>query len=517
MGRSEAPAMLKKKFRVYDQDQQYLVPPDIRDWVHEDDFARFIDDLVRSLDLSKFEKFHETATGQPPYDPAMMLKIILHCFCNGVFSSRKMERATYSDLGVRFLAANQHPNYSSFCLFRQRHLKAIDHLFIQIVSLCWQMGLVKLGQVAIDGTIIKANASKSRNVLGEDLDELIATAEALTKDLTEKWQQADADDEKAQAEIPDKLKKAKTRLESLQNAKSVAQKHAKAAYNKKLAALESKSPEELAELAQAEEQQAIEQESGVELGQVRKHLQLSQSDLAAKTGIPQPRLSKLEIGKSYPSDEEKALLRSALHVDNICFGKPNPKLKSAKAPELKIQNFVNTTDPDSPVISRLGKGTVQGYNSQLAVDAETHIILGLMVSRNTSDHNNLLPMLDELEGTGCRNFRQLLADAGYYSKKVILELRRLGIDAYIPPDRLRGPSTALNPCPIREEMRAKVSTEQGKAARKNRSSSVEPVNGRLKTGLGFTTYLTRGVENVRSELTLCALAHNVLKMFSRWK
>ncbi|MDG7111570.1 transposase, partial [Streptococcus pneumoniae] len=97
-------------------------------------FARFISDLVDTLDLKGFEKYHKPGAGQPPYDPAMMLKVVLYCFCTGIFSSRKMERATYRDVGVRFLAANQQPDYTSFSNFRKRHSAAIQDTFAQVVA-----------------------------------------------------------------------------------------------------------------------------------------------------------------------------------------------------------------------------------------------------------------------------------------------------------------------------------------------------------------------------------------------
>ena len=212
--------MRRKKFREYNLEQQFLFPPDIRDWVPEDDFARFISDLVDTLDLKDFEERHKPGAGQPPYDPAMMLKVILYCFCTGVFSSRKMERATHRDVGVRFLSANQQPDYTSFSIFRKRHTTAIRNTFAQVVALCRTMGMACLGKVAIDGSIIPANASKTKNVLVSDIEELIKTGEALYDALEAKWKQMDDEEQKEHEEIPEVLKKGDLRLKALRKAKA---------------------------------------------------------------------------------------------------------------------------------------------------------------------------------------------------------------------------------------------------------------------------------------------------------
>lgn len=510
----EVAAMASKKFREYDLDQQFLVPPDIRDWVPEKDFARFIDDLVRSLDLSKFEEFYKPGTGQPPYDPAMMVKVILYCFCSGIFSSRKMERATYKDVGARFLAANQHPDYSSFCLFRNRHLDAIDHLFIQVVCFCKLLGLVKLGQIAIDGTIMKGNASKSKNVLGKDIDGIIDTAEALRTELMEKWRTADDDSEQLDDDLPKDLKEATTRVESLKKARAAAHEQAEFAYQKKQADFDAANADKKVKQKEAQATDSYEHENGVDLLAARKQLGITQLKLQELTGIDQPRLSRLELGKAYPTDKEKAALCEALGVDTIAYRRPNPVGRPLSPPSFKIQNYINTTDPDSACISRLGKATVQGYNAQLAVDADTQVILAMRISSETVDANNLLPMIEELDKNGFRGSAKVLADSGYYGKKVMLLLKKMEIDAFIPPASL-SKSKAVKPCPIAEEMRAKLTSEEGKAARKKRSSSVEPVNGNIKTGFGFTRFLTRGAKKVRGELALISMAHNIQKMLLR--
>jgi transposase len=151
-------------FRPYTQDQPLLLPPDLREWLPEGDLALFISDVVDALDLSAIYRVYERTDGrgQAAYHPALMVKLLLYGYCTGVASSRKIEQATYRDVAFRVLAADQHPDHDSLAAFRQRHLAALADAFVQVLRLCQTAGLVKLGHVALDGTKVKANASKHK-------------------------------------------------------------------------------------------------------------------------------------------------------------------------------------------------------------------------------------------------------------------------------------------------------------------------------------------------------------------
>src|SRR2546428_6112320 len=163
VGASNVLAMAKT-FRPYSMDQHLLLPPDLRAWLPEGDLALFISDVVDAFDLSAIYDAYETGEGrgQPPYHPAMMVKLLLYAYCLGVPSSRRIERATYRDVAFRVLATDQHPDHASIAAFRQRHLPALAGLFVQVLELCQAAGMVTLGHVALDGTKIKANASKHK-------------------------------------------------------------------------------------------------------------------------------------------------------------------------------------------------------------------------------------------------------------------------------------------------------------------------------------------------------------------
>jgi len=155
---------MSKTFRPYELSQRLLLPPDLREWLPENHLALFVSDRVDALDLSVIFSVYERGDGrgQPPYDPALMVKLLVYAYCPGKPSSRKIERATHEDVAYRVLAADQHPDHASSAEFRKRHLEALAGWFVQGLRLCQAAGLVKLGHVALAGTKIKAKCLQAQ-------------------------------------------------------------------------------------------------------------------------------------------------------------------------------------------------------------------------------------------------------------------------------------------------------------------------------------------------------------------
>src|SRR5712691_12266513 len=173
------PAGEEKTFRPYDPDQVLLMAPVLSEWVPEGDLAHFVSDLVETaLDLGPIYTAYEEERGSPPYDPRLMLKLLVYGYANGVCSSRKLEAATYRDVGVRMLCADQHPDYRSIARFRVRHLEALSELFVQALRLCRRARLVGLGALALDGTKLRANASRHKAMSYERMVKREARLEA---------------------------------------------------------------------------------------------------------------------------------------------------------------------------------------------------------------------------------------------------------------------------------------------------------------------------------------------------
>ena len=150
-----------KSYRPYYPDEELLLPPSLRDWLPENHLAYFVSDVVDNLDLSAMDAFYgDEKRGQPPYDPLMMTKVLVYGYCVGVFSSRKMERRLVEDIAFRVLAADNQPNFRTISDFRKIHLKTLAGLFEQVLQIALEAGAMKVGRVALDGTKVKANASK---------------------------------------------------------------------------------------------------------------------------------------------------------------------------------------------------------------------------------------------------------------------------------------------------------------------------------------------------------------------
>src|SRR5665811_974390 len=215
-----------KVFRRYDPGQSFLMPPSLDDWLPEDHTARFIAEVVDDLlDLSVVYGSYVEASGAPPYDPTMMLKLLLYAYSTGVTSSREMERRCHVDVAFRWLAANTAPDYRSISRFRRRHLVALDDLFIQVLVLCSEAGLVSLGRVALDGTKLRASASRHKAMsygrLGPRITQLEAEVAAILADAeaVDRAEDEEFGEDKRGDEVPPELARRESRLVKLRAAK----------------------------------------------------------------------------------------------------------------------------------------------------------------------------------------------------------------------------------------------------------------------------------------------------------
>src|SRR5215475_6424534 len=182
----------------FDRDQPFLLPPDLKEWLPEDDIAHFIVAAVERVRLGAF-RTNSQAGGKPQYHPRLMLALLIYCYANGVFSSRRIERAMYRDIGARFIAANTHPDHDTIAVFRRANQQAFEAAFLEVLLLARETGLLQLGTVSIDGTKIDANASKIRSVRYDRAQVLREKLAADIAALTAKAEAADAKDEDPQA------------------------------------------------------------------------------------------------------------------------------------------------------------------------------------------------------------------------------------------------------------------------------------------------------------------------------
>ena len=225
---------MTKSFRTYLPEQDLLFPPNLRDWLPEDHLAYFVSDVVDQLDLSAIESvYEEDDRGQPPYHPRMMTKVLLYGYCVGVFSSRKLQKRLVEDVAFRVLAAGNQPDFRTIADFRKKHLKALEELYQQVLRLTLETGMMKLGRVVLDGSKVKANASKhkamsygrmkeSEKRLREEVRSLLRQAEAADQEEDRRYGADRQGDE-----LAEELRRRESRIERIRQAQRALEQRAR--------------------------------------------------------------------------------------------------------------------------------------------------------------------------------------------------------------------------------------------------------------------------------------------------
>ena len=441
-----------------------LLPPDLRDWVADDDLVHFVIEACERLPMESFH-INERGSGSAQMPPHMMLALLVYCYCNGIFSSRKIERATYRDVAVRYLTADLHPDHDTICKFRRENKEAISAAFIDILELARSLGLLTLGKVSTDGTHIKASASIDKSIT---YDRAVELRQRLEQDIAELMSQAEKADreEHDDQSLPEEIARRqalKTKMEraivELEERAAKRREHAQKDYQKKI-----------------KERQQKEKKTGKK----------------PKGPKPKPPGSIQEIA-------------------------------SARGEQC------NLTDPDSRIMRKNKRSSyTQSYNCQATVDADgSGFIVGTHLTQSASDANELLPAYHSIPESLGKPTAQL-ADAGYLNAAAIHELQEQHHceiycsahreDAhnerrydYRPPEQSQRPIKELK-APELIKMREKLATEEGKAIYKKRASTVETVFGIIKEVLGFRSFSLRGLEKVTSEWELICLSANIKRL-----
>ena len=181
-----------------------LLPPDLRDWIPQDDMVHFVIEAVEGMSLAKL-KVNERGTGSEQYPPRMLLALVVYCYANGIFGSRRIERATYRDIAVRYLTGDTHPDHDTICKFRRENFDAVGEVFLGILLLAKELKVLKVGTVSTDGSKIKANASKNRNVTYERAGELVEELKREVNELLLKAEEADRSELEEGQRLPEEI------------------------------------------------------------------------------------------------------------------------------------------------------------------------------------------------------------------------------------------------------------------------------------------------------------------------
>jgi transposase len=479
---------MSKSYRPWTPTQSYLLPPSPLEWLPKDHLAYFVLDLVSQLDLTAIEARigDKDPRGERPYAPGMMVSLLLYGYAVGVYSSRRIARATYEDVAFRVLSGDTHPFFTTVNEFRLQHREALADLFVQVLRLCMRAGLVKLGLIALDGTKIRAAASKHRAMsygrmleeearLKAEVEALLARADEVDeREDEERGVGRDAED------IPAELARRETRLAKIREARE---------------ALERDAAEARAE--QLREQSRSLKETAVDASAPQKRRRLAAT-------LAEVRLDQAQELDGRDDDEDPPAGVPTDMPSNRVPTDPSGKPKSTAQ-----RNF---TDPDSRIMMKNG-AFEQAYNAQIVVDAEHQIILAHGVGNQSPDVEYFIPMVERLvEQLPINDSTTLLADSGYMSNGNAHYAETRGIDALISVGRDRH-GTEQTQQARWADMRGKLAAPEARAAYKRRKVIAEPPFGQIKEARGFRHFSLRGLPKCSFEWAFVSLVHNALKLF----
>jgi len=480
-----------KSYRPWAPLQGFLLPPSPTEWLPQGHLAYFILDVVEQLDLGAIERViaAKDARGERPYSPRMLMAVLLYGYCVGIFSSRRLARATHEDVAFRVLAGGSHPHFTTINEFRLVHGAALADLFVQSVRLCARAGLVDLGHVSVDGAKILANASKHKAMSYKRMKDEEARLKAEMQALLRRADEVDrAEDETYGAgrdpwcDVPEELRRRDARIERIRAAKAELEREAAAARAQELR-------------ANAAEQREKAADPTVDPTERRR----------AATRAMKSEAQADEIDDD-DSDGSATVDLPSHRVPHTPDGRPDPNSQ---------RNF---TDPDSRIMLKHG-GYVQAYNAQVAVDDKAQVIVAQAVTNQPPDQQHLVPMLKLVGKTVGELPARASADSGYFSTANVEYCEANGIDAYVSVGRVdhRGETrfngTTTYRSDARDRMHAKLTSRIGHAYYSRRKVIVEPVFGQIQQARGFRRFSLRSVRKTRIEWALVCLTHNLLKLF----
>jgi transposase len=431
-------------FRPYAQDQLFLMPPSVQEWVQKDSLVCFLSDAVDQLDAAGrlgafYARYRSDGWGASAFHPVMMVKVLLYGYTNGVTSSRRLSSLLEVDVAFRYLAANEQPDHRTINGFRTTHRVALERLFLDVLELCREAGLVKLGRVALDGHRVAGNATQTKNRKRAQLEKEV-------QQLLDEAARVDAEEDRQHGpdvrgdELPSGLKDPAKRAARLKKA-----------------------------LEELEKKEAA--------------LREEQEEWIARRGEEERRTGKK---------------------------KPGRKPKAPQEVKLPEDARANCTDPESRVLKARNGGWLQGYNGQAMVECDSQIIVAQALTNQEADVRLLAPMLKECEVQVGARPKQLLADAGYWSEANGALDGQGGTELLIAT--VHWPNDQKDQHPQRDQMEAKLESAEGKAAYRQRCSTIEPVFGQMVMR-GLERFRLRGKEKVQLEWSLWCTTHNLLKLW----
>ena len=441
------------RFVDMDSSQLYLMPPDMREWVAEDDLAHFVLEAVKRVPMSSFRVNHR-GTGSAQYHPRMMLGLLIYCYAQGIFGSRRIERATYRDIGVRYVAGNSHPDHDTICAFRRRNLEAVTEAFLQVLLLARELQLLKVGTVSVDGTKLRANASKRRSIRHDRAQALRKQLDGEIKDMLGQAERADVEDAPPASSLPEELKRRET--------------------------LKSKLDKACAKLAHRAKAQAASERAEYE----RKLAAQEKRECRRKGGrIKPPKDVPEDKEQINLTDSDSALMRKNKRSEyQQCYNVQ--AVVDAEGSQLVVGNRVSDCASDRNELVADVDSMPDALGSPERVLADNGYATGTEVA--------------QLEGRGL----EVLVAVGAQDRRRAHDFRPPA-----PEKPIREPKAAWL-----KRMQEKMSSDANRAHYRLRKQTVEPVFGIVKQAMGFRQFLLRGSEKVQGEWALVTLAYNCKRL-----
>jgi transposase len=443
---------MSKTYREWSPDQPSIFPPSPRDWLPEDDLVYFLLDTVASFDLAPFFAYYEREIrGQPPFHPRMMVSLLLYCYATGTRSSRKIMRRCQVDVACRIIVGDDIPGFRTISDFRKTHLERLEALFVEILKLCGLAGLAKVGTIALDGTKIKANASRHKAMSYDRMPEEEARLKREIATILAEAESADATEDAAHGptrrgdELPEELARRQSRLAKIQQAKALLEERAR---------------------IEAAEEAARRQEEGK-----------APSAVAPADAVPEP---KDQINFT---DPESRIMKVSNKGWDQCG---NAQAVANEHQIILAADVTHQTNDKRQAVPMVD----QACANLEAAGVKQAIGAAVMGSGFYSEANT-----QALESRGIDAY---------------VATERLKHHEEIPESpRGRIPADLS----AKQRMARKLRTKKGRATYAKRKGMIEPIFGQLKQVLGFRQFSLRGLAQMRGEWRLLCAVHNLLKLW----
>lgn len=444
------------KFVPIDRDTPYIFPPCVQDYLPEDHLARFVVDIVDKLNLSHLSEAY-AGKGSKAYPPAMLVALLFYGYATGVFSSRKLEKATYDSIAVRFICANTNPDHDTIARFRKRFLKELEELFVEILLIAKTMGLITLGTISLDGTKIKANASKHRALSWDYANRLEKQLQEEVEELLRLAEEADHSSLPEEMDIPEELKRREQRLAVIEKAKKEIE-------------------------ARARERFECEQEDYEEkVARRRAYEDTTGNKARGKEPTPPTPGPRSKDQVNLTDEESRIMPSSSGGFEQAYNGQAAVDIETHLIVEQHVTQHTNDKKEIAPALENiaglpkeLGKAknllADTGYFSEANVALCTDMNIEPLIPEKRDKHN--LPLKERFKDD---------------------------------PEPMENPTAV-------QVMEYRLKTKEGKSLYAKRKSTVETVFGIIKHVQGFRQFLLRGLESVQSEWTLVCIGWNLKRM-----